>query len=112
MVDSGVDSQKLDAGTWTGSTTDPSGQVQQVTYDVATIGDTIHVSMALPGGAKLDFSQVHFDKGKLVFSVEMDAGRKISCNLDRRGDGSYSGDCTDSEGKHGRVTMIPPLKEY
>lgn len=106
-----LNAQKLEPGTWTGTSTDPSGQTQNVTFVVATTADSTNVSIVLPDGPTLAFSEVHFEQGKLVFWVGMDEGRRISCSLDPAEGGGYGGECTDSEGQHGRLTMVPPKKD-
>lgn len=108
---SSLSAQKLEPGTWTGVSTDPSGQTQDVTYQVTTSNDSIQVSIAIPEGPMLAFSEVHFEQGKLVFWVGMDESRRISCSLDPADGGGYAGECTDSEGQHGHLTMVPPKKD-
>jgi hypothetical protein len=103
--------QKLEAGTWTGTSTDPMGQTQNVTFVVTTNGDSLHISLGIPDGPTLAFSDVRFEQGKLMFWVGMDESRRITCALNPADGGGYSGECTDSEGQHGQLAMIPPKKE-
>jgi hypothetical protein len=101
--------QTLAAGTWTGSIVDPGGDEAPVTYEVSTTGDSLHISMtvAVPDGPPaFVFSNIHFDQGKLLFTWS--ANIDINCSLDPADGGSYSGTCTDSEGKSGQIKMIPP----
>jgi hypothetical protein len=106
-----LQAQKLEAGTWTGTSTDPMGQTQNVTYTVSTTGDTLRISIGIPDGPTLAFSDVHFEQGKLMFWVGMDESRRITCALDPADGGGYAGECSDTEGQHGQLTMVPPKKD-
>ncbi|MEO8200029.1 MAG: hypothetical protein ABI679_05850 [Gemmatimonadota bacterium] len=104
-----LNAQKLETGTWTGTLTDPGGDVIDVTYAVALSGDTLQITMSAAEGLSAAFSNIRFEEGKMVFSWE--ANTKIDCTLSPAEGGGYAGACTDSNGGRGQMTMVPPKKD-
>lgn len=103
---SDLNAQTVATGTWTGTVTPPDGQITDVQYTVATVGDTLQISLNIPNGPSFPFSNIRLDKGNLLFSWSPDV--TIDCSLAQQKDGSFQGDCTDKRGVTGQLAMVPP----
>ena len=100
--------QSLAVGTWTGTMTPPQKSAAAVTYEVTGTGDSLAVTMVIPGH-RAPFSHIRWVEGKLLF--EWTAGDTlVKCELSKQGNGGYRGPCTDAEGGTGQLDMVPPAK--
>lgn len=101
--------QSLAAGTWTGTMSPPSDAAVAVTFEVSRSGDSLAVTMVLPGGQRASFSELRWADSKLLF--QWAAGPTIvKCELAKQESGGFRGPCTDSEGMTGQIEMVPPTK--
>ena len=101
-----MEAQTLNPGTWTGSITDPGGEAIDVTYQVTTLGDTLHIDLMLPEAPPVPFVDIKMEGGKLRFS--WDVGQIITCELAAVETGGFTGPCTDPSGGTGTMVMVPP----
>ena len=104
-----LEAQTLNAGTWTGTITDPAGEAIDVTYQVTTQGDTLHIDLLLPESPPVPFADITLQDGKLRFT--WDVGQIITCELAPVETGGFSGPCTDPSGGSGIMVMVPPKTE-
>lgn len=98
--------QKMTPGTWTGTITPPDGQAMEATFDLRQSGDTTKITLKADGRA-IEASDVKVEATRLLFTFSP-GGDTIRCTLLRRDDKSYSGDCLDTQGGKGVITMKPP----
>ena len=106
---SALSAQGLQAGTWTGTMTPPNESAAAVTFTVAGSGDSLAVTMVLPGMGSAPFSEIRWDAGKLLF--QWHAGDTlVKCELAKQDNGGYRGPCTDDKGMTGHIDMTPPRK--
>ena len=105
--------QSLVAGIWSGSIIDPYGQSKPVVYDVAGPPDSLSITLSQPsGGRPVAFADVHLVADTLSFRWAGGAqGSRVACKLLRQTDGGYEGSCFDSQGREGRMRMVPPRKQ-
>jgi hypothetical protein len=106
LLNSAVSAQALPTGTWTGSVTPPGDAPLALTFDVSA-GDTISIL-------------IHFDQGDFpasdaklagdTLTFRFQPGPIVRCNLVRKGDGSFSGECSDEDGISAILLMVPPAK--
>jgi len=99
--------QRLQAGTWTGTVTPPSGPIVDATFEVAESGDSVTIVLKVEFG-DFPFSNIRIAEDRLMFRFEPDTS--VDCTLMLQEDGSYSGDCIDSNGEKGVIVMRPPAK--
>lgn len=97
--------QDIQTGTWTGSITPPGVPTQETTYEVTASDDMVAITIATPIG-DLPFNDLEVGADRLTFSFE--PGTPVDCVLMLRDDGSYSGECVDSDGDPGVLVMVPP----
>lgn len=102
--------QTLQDGTWTGTVTPPNGEVIEVTYEVHTMNDTLHIRIATPQFGSFDFKDIVVKDDALLFSWTP-GNDFLTCDLKRRDDGSYEGECVDAGGVPGVLLMRPPGSE-
>lgn len=101
--------QNLAAGTWTGTMSPPTDAAVAVTFEVSGTGDSLAVTMVLPGGQRASFSDLRLADGKLLF--QWAAGpTTVKCELAKQETGGFRGPCTDSEGMTGQIEMVPPTR--
>ena len=106
---SALSAQGLQAGTWNGTMTPPNESAVAVNFKVAGTGDSLAVTMVLPGVDSMPFSQIRWDAGKLLF--QWHAGDMlVKCELAKQDNGGYRGSCIDDKGMTGTIEMIPPSK--
>lgn len=99
--------QALESGTWTGTATPPDGEVA-ITFDVKVSGDSIAITLNAGEHGSFKLEEVKLVDKKLSFWFV--PGPKVVCELNRREDGAFAGNCLDSEGMQVPMTMIPPKK--
>ena len=105
----GVAQEKLAEGTWTGTAVAPDGEVVDLDYEVAYMDDALEITLLLPpetGRDELVVSEVMHEGDVLSFLLPL--GEAIACQLVEQDDGRYEGECTDSMGDSGILTMFPP----
>lgn len=101
--------EKMETGVWTGTVFAPDGQMFELSYDVSYADDALAIELFLPpetGIASLLAGDPMQDGGTLVFTL--DVGEVVSCELSEQDNGQYEGECIDSTGGAGLMTMIPP----
>ena len=98
--------QTLEAGTWTGRISPPSGQTLDITYEVAVANDSLKISISVPEIGTFPFQDIRLEEDVLSFYWE--PNEPLGCNLKRAENGTFSGECSDLEGNTGQLTMIPP----
>ena len=108
-----ADAQSIVTGTWTGTVTNPSGEVKPVTYTVTRSGDSLSVTLSeTAAGPPVAFANVHIAGDTLLFDWRGGReGERLVCKLVRQGDGAYEGSCRDTESREGRMRMVPPPKQ-
>jgi hypothetical protein len=105
VLPSGVSGQQLKTGTWTGTVTPPDGPMVEATFDVRESGDSVTIMLSVEFG-DFPFSDIEVSSDRLTFRFE--PGTPVDCVLMLQENGSYSGDCTDSDGEIGVLVMTPP----
>ena len=98
--------QKMTAGTWTGTISPPDGPTMEATFDVRVSGDTTKITLKADGRV-VEASDIKVEATRLLFTFSP-GGDTIRCTLLHRDDKSYSGDCLDTQGGKGVITMKPP----
>jgi hypothetical protein len=106
VTSSGLASQQLASGTWTGKGVDPGGEEFPFTVEVQNSGDSLTMSLIGPDGEQLALTNIRFNEGKLLFQWE--PGVVVNCELSPVEDGGYSGPCSDESGGTGTLTITPP----
>jgi hypothetical protein len=101
-----VQAQELASGTWTGLVVPPDNENLDVTYTVATVNDTLQITMHVPEHGDMVFSNVRFEEGDLKFSWQ--PGPIVHCVMKAKEGGEYNGECTDEGGDPGYMVMTPP----
>ncbi len=104
-----VEGQGLTPGTWSGSFSNPAGQVTlSVTYDVGGTVEAPTVSMSVSMVPEpIPFNDIRLDGQTMTFWWE--PGVRVDCTLTRDASGGYAGACSDGSGSgEGRLTMVPP----
>ncbi len=112
LIPAGARAQALAPGKWSGSGTDPSGNVKTVTYNVVPSGSSLSITLFDPAsGDSIPFNDVRQAGDSLLFNWAggRDKGRLV-CKLVRQTDGAYEGSCLDPENHQGHMRMIPPAK--
>jgi len=100
-----LSAQKLTAGTWTGTISPPNDPTMEASFVVRMSGDTTKITLKADG-REIEASDVKVEATRLLFTFS--PGETIRCTLLLRDDKSYSGDCIDSQGAKGVITMKPP----
>lgn len=101
--------QSLQAGSWSGTMTPPNESAVEVTFQVTGSGDSLAITMVLPGQGSTPFSQIRWEGGKLLF--QWHAGDLlVKCELTQQESGGYRGPCTDDKGMTGQIDMLPPRR--
>ena len=100
-------SQSLVPGTWTGTVAAPGEATVDATFEVRVTGDTIGITLKGQFG-EFPLSDVKLAADRLTFTFS--PGTTVRCTLLLRENGSYSGDCTDSDGGTGVIVMNPPVR--
>jgi hypothetical protein len=105
--------QSMVAGIWSGSVTGPYGHSRPVLYSVAGPPDSLSITLSEPPGVHpVAFADVHLVVDTLSFRWAGGAqGSRLVCKLLRQSDGTYEGSCVDSQGREGRMRMVPPRKQ-
>jgi hypothetical protein len=108
-----ADAQSIVTGTWSGTVTNPSGEVKPVTYTVTRSGDSLSVTLSeTAGGPPVAFANVRVAGDTLLFDWRGGReGERLICKLVRQEDGAYEGSCRDSESREGRMRMVPPPRQ-
>ena len=101
-----VHAQALPTGTWTGTMTPPEGREVPVTYEVTPSGDGLAITMTVEGSGPRPLEDIRIEGGRLRFAFQM--GSRVSCDLQRMDDGTYSGPCSAAGAQGGDLTMRPP----
>jgi hypothetical protein len=96
----------LPVGKWTGTVTPPDGGTTPVTFDVKSSNDTITIHIDAGEHGSFPASGVAFAGTKLSFSFT--PGPTVLCVLNKKDDGSFAGECTESDGSAAQITMLPP----
>jgi hypothetical protein len=97
--------QKLTAGTWTGTISPPNEASMEASFVVRMSGDTTKITLKADGH-EIEASDVKVEATRLLFTFS--PGETIRCTLLLRDNKSFSGDCIDSQGAKGVITMNPP----
>ncbi len=105
--------QALAPGKWSGSGTDPSGNVKTVSYNVVQSGSALSITLFDPAsGDSIPFEDVRQVSDSLLFNWAGGRNKaRLVCKLVRQTDGVYEGSCFDTENRQGRMRMIPPEKQ-
>jgi hypothetical protein len=101
--------QKLATGTWTGTIAPPDAEAFAVTFAVSMSGDTTRITASL-GTESLMFDDVKVLADRITFTFDP-GDAHVSCTLMLGEAGVYKGDCLDTDGGTGVITMVPPKKE-
>lgn len=104
-----IHAQKLETGRWTGTIAPPDADVVSVTFDVSMSGDTTRI-VANGEMGSFTFVGVKVLADRITFTFDP-GDTHVSCTLMLIEQGSYKGDCLDSAGGTGVITMHPPKKE-
>ena len=99
--------QSLESGTWTGTAAPPDGEVP-ITFEVKVSGDTIGITLNAGEHGSFKLEDVKLVDKKLSFWFV--PGPRVVCELNRRDDGAFAGNCTADDGVLVPMTMIPPKK--
>jgi hypothetical protein len=99
----------LVSGKWTGTVTPPDGQLVEVMFDVATLNDTLQITIDAGQHGQFKAEEIKLDSASLSFSFT--PGPRVVCVLAKKADGTYGGDCTDDGGTPVPMTMVPPKTE-
>ena len=108
LVPAWAAAQSLQPGKWTGTAAPPDGEVA-ITFDVKVSGDTIAITLDAGEHGSFKLEDVKLVEKKLTFWFI--PGPKVACELNRRDDQSFAGNCTADDGEVVPMTMIPPKKE-
>lgn len=101
--------EKLAVGIWTGVVIAPDDQVWDIDYEVWYDEEgALAIELTPPPevGGPIVASNVALTADALNFTLEV--GETISCQLLRIDDGHYEGECLDSAGEAGIMSMFPP----
>lgn len=103
--------QELAVGTWTGTVAPPDELPIDVQYEVSYDDEgALRIAILPPEGIgappRLEFRDVMLEEETLTFSWT--PGTELTCQLLRLDDGSFEGECTDTDGVPGQLTMVPP----
>lgn len=103
--------QEMPAGLWSGTVSPPDDAPFDVTYEVSHDEEGgLHITLFPPAGVgappEIPFDDVELVDGVLTFSWS--AGVDLTCELVRREDGVFEGECIDSGGTPGILVMVPP----
>jgi hypothetical protein len=98
--------QSIKAGLWTGSVVPPEGDETVVTFDVTVKGDSLGI--VIHAGEHGDFTveEARHADGKITFVFV--PGIRVTCTLDRKETGEFTGPCIGDDGAAGQMTMVPP----
>lgn len=99
--------QTLQEGTWQGATILPNGSVVQTNFDVATENGELAITYHSVQGP-VPLTDISLDGDTLSYTFS--AGIVVQCVVQRRDDGSYTGEYRTGNGETGRHTMTPPVK--
>lgn len=100
---------KLAVGTWTGVVIAPDDQVWDIDYEVWYDEEgALAVELTPPPdvGGPIAASNVSLTADALSFTLEV--GETVRCQLLLIEDGHYEGECIDSNGEAGIMSMFPP----
>lgn len=102
---------KLDAGKWTGTVTPASMGEMALEFDVVNDGAAQKASFNIASaGMAFPVTDIKLEGAKLTFSFVVDGMGAIKCELNRRDDKAYAGNCADPEGGPAPIVIIPPKK--
>jgi hypothetical protein len=104
-----LSAQRPEAGTWGGTVTPPESVAVPVSYLVRQSGDSLSITLTVPGVGSFDLRNLAFTGDRMTFSWAP-GDTMATCQLMRRGDGSWAGPCRDSNGGMGAMLMTPPKK--
>ena len=96
----------LEEGTWTGTATPPEGGTFDISFEVTSEGDSLSITIVSDFG-NFELNDVQVAPDRLTFWLEI-GGTRLDCELLLGEGGSYAGDCVDSDGDTGLLTMTPP----
>ena len=102
-----LQAQTLQEGTWVGATILPDGSVVQTNFDVTTENGELAITYHSMQGP-VPLTDISLDGDTLSYTFS--AGIEVQCVVQRRDDGSYTGECKTGNGETGRHTMTPPAK--
>jgi hypothetical protein len=105
VVPSSALAQRLKPGNWTGTVTPPGEAAVNTTFDVRLNGDTVSITLKSEFG-EFPLTEIKVEPDRLLFTFS--PGTTVRCTLMLREDASYSGDCLDSDGGVGVISMSPP----
>ena len=104
--------QSLEEGMWTGTMTPPGdGDGVDIGYEVKMDGDVLMIALVPPADAgaeadRYEFSEIRMEDGNLVFWWQ--PGPRVDCVLEPIDGGGFEGECSDSSGDTGILSMHPP----
>ena len=101
-------SQRLEAGTWSGTVIPPGAEAAPVTFAVSYVADTLKIELDAGDHGKFAAYDAKFEGGKVTFKFR--PGPEVLCVLDKK-DNGYAGACTDEGGEAASIDMIPPRKQ-
>ena len=101
--------QKLTTGTWTGTVAPPDADAIPATFAVSMSGDTTRIMVTVEPGS-FPFYDVKVLADRITFWFEP-GDAHVNCTLMLGELGVFKGDCVDSDGGTGVITMVPPKKE-
>jgi len=110
-VPSLLSAQGIVTGKWSGSVTSPFGSTNQFILAVDS-SDSLAISLEeVPGIASVHFADVHLVADTLRFTWPVaPSGAGLACRLVRQEDGAFEGICSDTDGREGRMRMVPPAE--
>jgi hypothetical protein len=101
---------KLEVGKWTGAVTPPGSEAIDIEFNVTVVSDTMKIELSIPQvGMTAPLTAIKLEEKAISFDFDA-GGTPVTCKLDKKEDGSYSGQCADAGGNGGPMTMVPPKK--
>lgn len=103
--------QQLQTGTWSGELTYPNYAPIEVAYKVVGTGESLGITLMV---AEDEFAadSIRLTRNRLRFVLIDEDDGNLRCNLRRRSNGRYRGQCTPVDGEgFSQLVMIPPRKE-
>lgn len=106
---SAAGAQELPTGTWTGTVTDPGGDVITIEYEIEMVDGALQGHLIPPmeaGMPPIPMEEFRVEGDVIYFNWS--PGTFLECEIEKEDDGSWMGPCIDPDGEMGFLTMEPP----
>ena len=107
FIPASLQAQALQEGTWPGTIVRDNGPPEDASFEVKIEAQKLTITYNSPVGA-IPLEDIRLEGDTLSYVYTIGGGLNISCTLKQQEDGSYTGQCMNSEGLGGRHTMNPP----